>query len=484
VNDEAAPQATALVGLVDRLWRLLAWPRLTLILLVWAAVVLALSIVVPQAPPRVEDPIVRSQWLAEFPVGAWPAVERLQSLGIFNLRDSIWLRLPVSLLLAHALVMLAALGPTMWHRLRWSSHEFSTLGKPLQLEQDLPVPAELASQQLISRLEGAGYRTSSLQAPRTLDPNLKEFTAWRWRWSWLGLAALYLGLGLTSLGLILEGWLGQVQDVNLGPDNPVPLPATGAPNMVLEEVRTLADNPLRPTTGVVLMRLSTGGGESQYLAPKLHNSYLVRGVWLTVAALEPMAEASATNSQTGETVLLQPFSPRIPPQERVRIPATGDPETRFIGVPSKNVTLRVDYQPGERRLLGTRLLLAGDKPQSEDQRPSSMFSISFFRGAESTPSRSASVPSGGEVTFDGVNYLVTFEYNAALRVNRTFWWILIAVGWGMVAPGIILLAITPPIYVQGSVVTAGKGSQLTLRVDLLGDEQRSQELRAIIKPDV
>jgi hypothetical protein len=95
------------------------------------------------------------------------------------------------------------------------------------------------------------------------------------------------------------------------------------------------------------------------------------------------------------------------------------------------------------------------------------------------------VSSGGEVTFDGVNYLVTFEYNAALRINRTFWWILIAVGWSMVAPGIILLAITPPVFVQGSVVTTGKGSQLTLRVDILGDEQRRrQEFQAIIKPDV
>jgi hypothetical protein len=451
---------------------------------VWAAVVLALSVVVPQAPRRIEDPIVRSQWLAEIPASARPAVERLQSLGVFNLRDSVWLRLPAALLLAHALVMSAALGPAMWHRLRWSSDGSSALGKSFQLDQDLSVPVELASQQLISRLEEAGYRTSSPNEGHTSDPNRKEFTAWRWRWSWLGLAALYLGLGLASLGLILEGWLGQVQEVNLGPDNPVPLPVTGAPSIVLEEVTAPADNPLRPITGVVLVRLSTGVGESQYLAPKLHNSYLVRGIWLTVAALKPMVEASATDSQTGEKVLLQPFSPRIPPQERVRIAVTGDPETRFIGVPSQNVTLRVDYQPDERRLRGARELLAGDKPKSEDQRLSSVFSISFFRGAESTPSRSASVPSGGEVIFDGVSYLVTFEYNAALSINRTFWWLLIAVGWGMVAPGIIVLAVTPPIYVQGNVVTAGKGSQLTLRVDILGDEQRRrQELRAIVTPD-
>jgi hypothetical protein len=94
------------------------------------------------------------------------------------------------------------------------------------------------------------------------------------------------------------------------------------------------------------------------------------------------------------------------------------------------------------------------------------------------------VHSGGEVTFDGVSYLVTFDYNAALRINRTLWWIMIAVGWGMVASGIIVLAVTPPIYVQGNVVTAGKGSQLTLTVDILGDEgRRHRELQALVTPD-
>jgi hypothetical protein len=284
--------------------------------------------------------------------------------------------------------------------------------------------------------------------------------------------------------LIFEGWLGQVQEVNLGPDNPVPLPVTGAPNLMLEKVTATGDNPLKPITGVVLMRLSTGVAESQYLAPKLHNSYLLRGIRLTVAALEPVAEASATDSQTGGKVLLQPFSPRIPLQERVRILVSGDPETRFIGVPSQNVTLRIDYQGNESQLRSARELLAGDKSKSEDQQPSSMFSISFFRGAESTPSQSVSVHSGGEVTFDGVSYLVTFDYNAALRINRTLWWIVIAVGWGIVAPAIIVLAVTPPIYVQGTVVAAGNGSQLTLTVDTLGDEgRRYRELQALVTPD-
>ncbi len=469
MNDASAPRATDLAGLLDRLWRILAWPRLTVVLLAWVVIILVLSAVVPQAPPHIEDPIVRSQWLANIPIGVRPAVERLQPLGVFDLLDSAWLRLPLCLFLAHALVMLAALGPAIWHRLRGPAGEFSSLGQSIRLERDRSEPVDTVAQQLMRQLEKAGYRILPGQEAHAPQQDRKEFIAWRWRWSWVALAGLYLGLGLASLGLILEGWLGQVQEVNLGPDNPVPLPVAGAPNLVLEEVTVTGSDPLTPATGVALVRLLTGVGESQYLAPRLHNSYLLRGIRLTVAGLKPVAEVAAADATTGETVLLQPFSPRTPAQERIRLPLTGDPERQFIGVPSRNVTFRVDYQADA---------------EGEDQQPGSAFSLAFFRGAESSPSRSASLPSGGEVTFDGVRYLATFDYDATLRINTTPWWLVVAAGWVVAALSIIVLAVASPIYTQGSVEEAEKGSRVTLMADILGNAKRlNQELQALLTPD-
>ena len=55
MNDVTAHRAIEWTNLLDRLWRLLTWPRLTVILLVWVAVILTLSAVIPQAPSQVQD---------------------------------------------------------------------------------------------------------------------------------------------------------------------------------------------------------------------------------------------------------------------------------------------------------------------------------------------------------------------------------------------------------------------------------------------
>lgn len=466
MNNIAERQTSGWVSLLDRLWRILAWIRLTVILLVWVAAVLALSAVIPQAPPHIEDPIVHSQWLANLPISARPAVERLQPLGVFNLLDSVWLRLPLALLLAHALVMLADLGPAVWRRARWSLDELSSLGKSFQFDRDLPDPVEHVSQQFISRLGKAGYRVSSPQRGDISGQGQKDFIAWRWRWSWLGLAGIYLGLGLASVGLILGSWLGQAQGVNLEPDSPMPLPAADALNVVLEKVTVPGGNPLKPATGVASMSILTGVGESQRLTMRLHSSRLLRGMWLTLADLRPMAEVTAVDAETGENVLLQPFSPRTPAQEWVRLPLIGDPEMRFVGVPSQNVTLHVDYQIDD-----------------EDRHPA--FAFSLFRGAEPHSSHSATLGSGEKVAFDGVYYLITFDYDVMLRVNSALWWVTVAVGWGVVVLSFIVLTVAPPVYVQGSAESTRKGSRLTLAVDVLGDEQRRhRELKALITPDI
>jgi hypothetical protein len=539
MNDVAARRTTDWARLLDRLWRILAWPRLTLILLVWVAVILMLSAVIPQAPPHIEDPVVRSQWLSHAPISARPVIERLQAFAVFNLLDSVWLRLPLVLLLAHALVMLANWSPAIWYRVRWlwdlssgepivsiprarwgrtlrswlarlrgglrsdeqpfdgasrpssgeqgerirqeienqSPGEVSSLGRSFRLDRYWSEPAERVTQQLICLLEEAGYRVLYPQGRCTSGQDGEGFIAWRWRWSWLGLAGIYLGLGLASAGLILAGWLGQVQEANLGPDNPMPLPAVGTPNLVLDDVTVTGDDPLRPATGLASVRILTGVGQSQQLTLRLHGSRLFQGMWLTMTSLRPVAEVTAVNVETGENVLLQPFSPRAPAQERVRLPLTGDPEMRFVGIPSQNLTLRVDYQadaeyPGGSRRVGV-----------EDRHPGPAFFLSFFRGAEVSPSQSESLDNGDEVTFDGVRYRVAFNYDAVLRANGALWWVAVAIGWGMTALSLILLVVVPPVYVQGNVEATQKGIRATLTGDALGNEEwLHRELRAIITP--
>jgi len=460
VDDSVASQTTSWSGLLDRLWRTLARSRLTVILLVWMAVVLVLSAVVPQAPSHIDDPIVRSQWLASVPTSFRPVVERLQPFGVFSLLDSVWLRLPLALMLAHALVVLADWSPTIWNRVRRQLDGDGYPGRSFRLDLDWPEPVEVTLQQVVSRLEKAGCRILPGHGQEAL-------VAWRWRWSWLGLAGIYLGLGLASAGLILDGWLGPIYDVKLGPASPVTLPAAGTPSLALDEVTVGGDDPMRPVVGKAWLRILTGAGESQKVAIRLHGSRLFRGMWVTLVDLRPVAEVVALDAETGESILLQPFSPRTPTQERVRLPLTGDPETRFVGVPSKEMILRVDYRA------------------DQDHHPDSVFSLAFFHGSDVRSARSLSLGDGAEMAFEGVRYRLTFDYDAVLRVNGALWWIMVGVGWGLGVLSFILLAVAPPVYVQGQVKAQKGGSRISLTVDMVGDQQRlRRELGAPVAPEV
>ena len=488
VNDIAAPQATGWVNLLDRPWRLLALPRLTAILLVWIAFVLALSIVIPQAPPHIEDPIIRSQWLADVPIAIRPMAERVLWIGVFDLLNSIWLRLPLVLLMAHALVMMANWGSGIWKRVKRPPGESDSLGRSFELKQYWPESSEQAGQQLIGRLEEGGYHVLPQQGGDASGVEQDNFVAWRWRWSWLGLVGIYLGLGLASLGLILAGWLGETHELDLAPGKPesLPLEAPIIPNLVLEKTTATGRDPLRPATGIAIVRISTGVGESRELALRLHDSRLSRGRWVTLVELRPMVEVTALDDETGNSILLQPFTPRTPAEERARLPLTTDPETRFVGVPSQNVTLHVDYQVDAKHLSSGRDMLTRNGGGARELQTSPSFSLAFYQGAESEPSSlEEGLRSGDIVNVDGVRYLVTFGYDVTLRMSSALWWIAVAVGWGVVVLSFIGLVVAPPVYVQGSVQSVENGSRVSLTVDILGDEQRHrQELRSWIIPDV
>ncbi|GAB4548410.1 MAG: hypothetical protein Kow0063_43360 [Anaerolineae bacterium] len=483
MNEEAEPQTTGWATLLDRLWHILASPRLSIFLLAGVAGILILSMIIPQAPPHMEEPLVRSQWLAGVPSRIAPLAERLYSAGIFDLLDSIWLRLPLALLLAHTLVALAHWGPEIWRRLRQPGSAVNISGQPLFIEKDWPGPVEDVRQQLSSRLQKAGYRILYAPAREATQPEQAAFTIQRWRWNWLSLGSMYLGLGLASAGLLLAGWLSQVQELYLTPGEPVAVPASapGAPSIVLDEPVVTGGDPLRPSGGAAVMRLLAGVGEARQMVLKLHGSQLQGGRWLTLVELRPIANISATNATTGEAVLLQPFSPRIPAREQVRLPLVGDPETRFAGVPSQNVTLHLACQERTGDQPGLRDALSRDRAGAGGQTPQPACSISFFRGAEAEPSQTEPLRDNNQVTFDGVIYQVTFDYAATLRINSSLWWLLVASGWGITALSLTALAVAPPVYGRVDVEARRHGSQVSLTMDVLGDRQRRrQELERLV----
>jgi hypothetical protein len=232
-------------------------------------------------------------------------------------------------------------------------------------------------------------------------------------------------------------------------------------------VTTVGSDPLKPAAAEASLRVLTGVGEGQPLIMPLHDSRLSQGMWLTLFDLRPMAIVTATEVATGNKVLLQPFSAHTPPQEAVWLPLTENQEARFVGVPIRNVTMRVDYQP----------------PATQSSPP--IFSLSFFRGVATQPNGPPQlVESGGEVTVEQIRYRLTFDYEARLRVNSALWWIAVAGGWGLAALSFVLLVIVPPVRVCGRWATDDNGCHITLAVDTWNGEQGlRQALGALLALD-
>ncbi|GAG18152.1 unnamed protein product, partial [marine sediment metagenome] len=195
------------------------------------------------------------------------------------------------------------------------------------------------------------------------------------------------------------------------------------------------------------------------------NSQLLEGMWLTFLDIGPVVEITAVDAETGEQVLLQPFVAGVPPKGNVRLPLDTSADVRFAGVPSRNVTLRVDRLDGD-----------------DDRSATPIFAVSFFRGVESSPSQSVSLESGQEAIFGDVRYRAVLDYDVLLQAHAGLWWVLAGAGWGVTVLSLLLLAVVPPVMVRGQVAAGTGGCQVVLTADGLGGERLRQRMLQLITP--
>jgi len=96
------------MDMLDLAWRFFSSRRLTIALLVIMVLVLACGAVLPQMP---DDVTVGSpqhaRWYASVQAHYLQWADRLDQLGLFSIRDSLWLRTPLALLLVNLVVCTA-----------------------------------------------------------------------------------------------------------------------------------------------------------------------------------------------------------------------------------------------------------------------------------------------------------------------------------------------------------------------------------------
>ena len=407
----------------ELLWRGLADWRLTVVLLIWLALVAALAALLPDIPSLSDDPLVMSQWLADMPAWFWPIVTWLHATGIFPLQDSLLLRLPLVVLLCNSLVALAFWLPPAWRRFAATRtagtapsdddeimRGFGSIFSAADLRDDLPAATTPA-------LEGQGFRLAADEETGAMD-------AWRRQGVWLALPGLYFGLALAVLGLILSGWLGWVGDVSLQAEAAETFGPGAVYRLALEEVDSGSQSDLPGSAVGADVSLSSASGISHRVWLPARQGRLAGPAWLVLTEVLPAAELSARQVGTGEPILMQPLASETAPTREIRLPLNAEQAVVFAGIPAKGLTVAVERAGATDR--GQRVTL------------------SFFRGVETSPARTLVVSDEDEILFDDTRLQIQLNYDVVMRASLGLWWLLVVGGWGMLVVSLLLLTLFPP----------------------------------------
>jgi len=432
-------------------WRVWTSPHVTMVALLWLSGLIGLSQIIPQSPYSLDEPLVYSQWFAKMPPFLWPLVDDLRALGFFQLRTSAWLRLPLAVLLLHALAVCTSALPVAWQRTRARSEPARllarspdetppALGRPLGLAVWRAAAAEHVFAHTMQQLAQDGYTVRG-------DPRAQVGLAWRRHLGWWALCSLYVGLALLAMGLLLHSWLGRAYVLRLQPGQATTVP--GLPELVLwlEDTRIVGD-PLAPSEGVVQVRHGEAESGGAPITLPLHAGRMIGGMWWTVVDITPMVEVTAQDAQDGETLELWSFVPRAHARPRARLSLADEEDASFVSLPARNVTLRFGRA-------------------SEPHASPGQLTLSFFRGVETAPMGTATLSDGDEVLFEGVRYQASLSHDVQLRVQQGAWWIMAALGWLGVALGGGSLTWCRPIWLVVRTEDAAGGCRMTIWVDTL-----------------
>ncbi len=187
---------------IDRLYRAAAGNRMLAVVLVVTALALLLSLLLPQAPPETAQQST-ARWLAETSAryGGFGGI--LQAAGLFDLRNSPWLRGLLGLLAFILLLRLGLAAAEAWQRLRRPDPAATALFAqrwPWQVDVAMAGNAATAAAELADDLRSEGWRVASAAGDQVV-----YLAAERSAWGVLAAPALYAGLLLALAGL----WLGQ-----------------------------------------------------------------------------------------------------------------------------------------------------------------------------------------------------------------------------------------------------------------------------------
>jgi hypothetical protein len=405
------------MDILDFLWRFLHSRRLTVALLSAVLLSLALGALLPQMPEGLPagSPEL-AQWRADVRARYMQWADPLESLGLFEIYSSVWLRMPLALLSVNLVICSVRHFETAS---RWPPRTGEDPTGTMRSASDtdsllLPGSKESTWPMLRRILKDLGYGVHVDEAAGTKYLIASRFSAARWGPFLIHTGALLALAGILSAGRLSWRELGialapgqqyqfeHAPSIAIRLDNLNPQTDTGGPETSYEATITVLENGQEVATGTTLPG-----------APLRH-----RQISIWQLRHEPLVHLRATSAQ-GDLLPLQALAPSGQIVDQVTVQFDEDEREGYVAVPARDLVLRLllEMRRPDRPDLGGQVLLEA------------------YRGGTTVMASSISVGSPAPLEIEGDYYHIDWGQYAVLAASRDLTVLPISLGATVVLAG-------------------------------------------------
>jgi len=420
------------MDMLDLAWRFFSSRRLTIALLVIMVLVLACGAVLPQMP---DDVTVGSpqhaRWYASVQAHYLQWADRLDQLGLFSIRDSLWLRTPLALLLVNLVVCTAEQIWTILREGKLGPQEFAKAFPPDSETHSFLFTGDAHSALGRSRqlLETHGYRVRTQEGTSESHLAARRFPSARW-----GIVLAHGALTLIVASALIGGRLGwHERGITLGPGQEYQVQHAESTSVRLEDFQVelypdgrprwyKADVALLESGAVATSAVLTAGAPLSYRGMSFHQ--LSHGPLVSIRALD--AE--------GVPVTLQTLGTSSMIVEEASLQLSEDEREGYIAVPARNLVLQAVLQP---------------EPVSGTEDSPSLL-LQAYRGGATDLVYSETLRGSARVDIEGDTYTIEWGQYAIIGIASDPTFSLVLLGAVALLVGIIATTCRRPRFIRAA----------------------------------
>jgi cytochrome c biogenesis protein ResB len=432
------------MDILDLAWRFLSARRLTIALLIVVALALACGAVLPQMPGELAvGSAEHARWYASIQAQYLQWADPLASLGLFSIRDSLWLRIPLALLLVNLVVCIAQRSGSLLRERRLGPQELGRFLPPhLEMHSFLfagdPLSALDRSRQF---LETGGYRVRAQEDDGDVHLAAERFHAARW-----SIPLAHAGLMLIVLGTMIGSRLSwQEQGIALGPGQEYQIQHVGSTAVRLEDftAELYPDGKPRAYRADVALLENGSVVSTGVLAPGTPLWH--RGMSFHQLSHGPLVSIKAVDKD-GLPITLQTLAPSSMAVEEASLQLSEDQREGYIAVPDRNLVLRAAFQPA---------------PESSIEDSPGLL-LQAYRGGTTEVVFSKILRGSATVDIEGDSYTVEWGQYAIIGIASDPTFPLVVLGAIALLVGVIAIVCLRPCTIWASIT--GKQGVVEMRL--------------------